>query len=220
MSLFNLFGSPIKKYQKKVNEINALEQSLVSLSDEDLKIRSIALQNAIRPNLPEKRDRATIQVLLDTHIAEAFALVRESAKRTLGQRHYDVQLIGGMILHDGNIAEMKTGEGKTQMATLPTYLNALTGLGVHVVTVNDYLSCRDASWMGQVYFALGLSVAVVTQHQAYIYDPSHTTPEEDKAEDQTGSFKVGHAFLRPCTKQEAYHADITYGTNSAFGFDY
>ncbi len=220
MSLFNLFGSPTKKYQKKVNEINALEVSLQGLSDEELKIKSIALQNAIRPNLPEKKDRASIQPMLDSHLVEAFALVRESAKRTLNQRHYDVQLIGGMILHDGNIAEMKTGEGKTQMATLPTYLNALTGLGVHVVTVNDYLSCRDAAWMGQVYYMLGLSVAVVTQHQAYMYDPTHTTPEEDKVEDQTGSFKVGHKFLKPCTKQEAYRADITYGTNSAFGFDY
>lgn len=220
MSLFNLFGSPISKYQKKVKEINALEDSLKDLSNEDLKLKSIALRNTIIDSIGGKKDRLSIQTILNTHMPEAFALARESAKRTLNQRHYDVQLIGGMILHDGNIAEMKTGEGKTQMATLPTYLNALTGLGVHVVTVNDYLSCRDAAWMGQVYHALGLSVAVVTSQQAYMYDPAHVSSEDDAVEDQMGGFKVGHKFLRPCTKQEAYNADITYGTNSAFGFDY
>jgi preprotein translocase subunit SecA len=158
--------------------------------------------------------------LLQKHLPEAFALVRESARRTLNQRHYDVLLIGGMVLHEGNIAEMKTGEGKTQMATLPTYLNALTGLGVHVVTVNDYLSRRDAAWMGQIYYMLGLSTSVITQDQAYMYDPTHISTEQDKTEDELGSFKVGYEFLRPCTKKEAYDADITYGTNSAFGFDY
>lgn len=211
MSLFNMFGSPIKQFQKRVGEINALEAGLVVLSDQQLKEKSILLQGSLKD---------ASQELLDKNLPEAFALVREVAKRTLNQRHYDVQLIGGMILHAGNIAEMKTGEGKTQMATLPIYLNALTKKGVHLVTVNDYLSRRDAAWMGQIYYALGLSTSVITQDQAYMYDPSHTTVADNKAEDELGSFKVGYEFLRPCTKQEAYAADITYGTNSAFGFDY
>ncbi len=211
MSLFNIFGSPIKKYQKIVPQINALEEGLKTLTDQELRDKSVALKTTLKEGSKE---------LLQKHLPEAFALVREAARRTLNQRHYDVQLIGGMILHDGNIAEMKTGEGKTQMATLPTYLNALTGLGVHVVTVNDYLSRRDAAWMGQIYYALGLSTSVITQEQAYMYDPTHVTPDEEKTEDELGSFKVGYEFLRPCTKKEAYDADITYGTNSAFGFDY
>ncbi len=220
MSLFNLFGSPTKKYQKKVKEINDLEASLTGLTDQELREKSIALKATVQESLGEAKDKDTINTILQSHLPLAFALTRESAKRTLNQRHYDVQLIGGMVLHDGHVAEMKTGEGKTQMATLPTYLNALTGLGVHVVTVNDYLSRRDAAWMGQVYYALGLSTAVITQQQSYMYDPTHTTVEADKKEDELGSFKVGYEFLRPCTKQEAYAADITYGTNSAFGFDY
>lgn len=211
MNLFNIFGSPTKKYEKIVPRINALEDGLKTLTDQELQDKSLALKAILVGASKE---------LLQQHLPEAFALVRESARRTLNQRHYDVQLIGGMILHEGNIAEMKTGEGKTQMATLPTYLNALTGLGVHVVTVNDYLSRRDAAWMGQIYHMLGLSTSVITQEQSYLYDPSHVTQEEEKREDELGSFKVGYEFLRPCTKQEAYAADITYGTNSAFGFDY
>lgn len=217
-----MFGSPIKKYQKKVNEINALETEISVLSDADLKAKSLALKAEVVAALAtvDKKNREEVKEILNPHLAVAFALTRESAKRTLNQRHYDVQLIGGMVLHDGNIAEMKTGEGKTQMATLPTYINALTGLGVHVVTVNDYLSRRDAAWMGQVYYALGLATSVITQDQAYMYDPSHISAEADKKEDELGSFKIGYDFLKPCTKQEAYAADITYGTNSAFGFDY
>ncbi|MEN9604450.1 MAG: hypothetical protein RJB39_135 [Candidatus Parcubacteria bacterium] len=216
-----MFGSPIKKYQKKVNEINALEAELAALSDAELKEKSLKLKAEVAAAMKGiEKDKNAINTVLTPHLAMAFALTRESAKRTLNQRHYDVQLIGGMVLNDGNVAEMKTGEGKTQMATLPTYLNALTGLGVHVVTVNDYLSRRDAAWMGQVYFALGLSTSVITQEQAYMYDPTHVTSEVDKKEDELGSFKVGYEFLKPCTKQEAYAADITYGTNSAFGFDY
>ncbi len=211
MSFLNLLGSPIKKYQKKVAVINGLEAGVSSLSDADLKTKSLNLKNLLID-----ADKAK----LDTHLPEAFALVREAAKRTLNQRHYEVQLIGGMILHDNNVAEMKTGEGKTQMATLPTYLNALVGKGVHVVTVNDYLSGRDAVWMGQIYYALGLSTAVIMQDKSFIYDPTHTTPEENKDVDDTGSFKVEYEFLKPCTRKEAYEADITYGTNSVFGFDY
>ncbi|MES2622918.1 MAG: preprotein translocase subunit SecA [Patescibacteria group bacterium] len=211
MNLLNIFGSPIKKYQKIALEINDLEKNLTDLSDEALKEKSLELKGKLANASKE---------LLAENLPMAFALVRESAKRTLNQRHYDVQLVGGMILHDGNVAEMKTGEGKTQMATLPTYLNALTGLGVHVVTVNDYLSRRDAAWMGQIYYALGLTTSVITQDQAYMYDPTHVSAETEKTEDELGSFKVGYEFLRPCTKREAYEADITYGTNSAFGFDY
>jgi preprotein translocase subunit SecA len=151
-------------------------------------------------------------------LPEAFALVREVAKRTLKQRHFDVQILGGLVLSSGAIAEMRTGEGKTQVATLPVYLNALSGKGVHVVTVNDYLSRRDAVWMGQIYDALGLSVGVINHESSFLYDPNHQNL--DKERDEKGSFKVVHEFLRPCTRREAYEADITYGTNNEFGFDY
>ncbi len=151
----------------------------------------------------------------------AFAAVREASRRTLGERHYDVQIVGGYILHRGGIAEMRTGEGKTLVATLPAYLNALTGKGVHVVTVNDYLARRDAVWMGQIYDALGLSVAVLNHESAYRYDSSLAkTPELDAERDREGSFKVVHEFLRPIERVEAYQADILYGTNNEFGFDY
>ncbi len=145
---------------------------------------------------------------LDDIRSEAFAAVREASKRTLGLRHFDVQIMGGVVLHEGKIAEMKTGEGKTLAATLPSYLNALTGRGVHVVTVNDYLAKRDSQWMGSIYHALGVSVATLQHQSAYLYDPTVEGP------------KKGFENLRPITRQEAYQADITYGTNSEFGFDY
>lgn len=211
MSFLSMLGSPIKKYQKKVNIINGLEEEISKLTDIELKQKSLNLKSKLLGSDKTK---------LDENLPEAFALVREAAKRTLNQRHYDVQLIGGMILHDNNVAEMKTGEGKTQMATLPSYLNALVGRGVHVVTVNDYLSGRDAVWMGQIYYALGLSTSVIMQDKSFIYDPAHTTVADDKDVDTTGSFKVEYEFLKPCTRKEAYDADITYGTNSVFGFDY
>jgi preprotein translocase subunit SecA len=151
-------------------------------------------------------------------LPEMFALTREASKRTLGLRHYDVQLIGGVLLHHGKITEMRTGEGKTLVGTLPASLNALSGKGVHVVTVNDYLARRDAVWMGQIYAALGLSVAVINHNASYMYDAGHK--EVDEARDEEGSFKVFYEFLRPCSRKEAYAADITYGTNSEFGFDY
>src|SRR3989338_1398795 len=141
------------------------------------------------------------------------------AKRNLGERHYDVQLIGGLALHQGKISEMKTGEGKTLVATLPLYLNALLGQGAHLVTVNDYLARRDAVLMGQVYNFLGLSVGVInSQNVSYLYDAKHT--EEDKERDTVGEFKIVYDFLKPCTRHEAYLADITYGTNHEYGFDY
>src|SRR6202008_2356038 len=148
---------------------------------------------------------------LDKVLPDAFAAVREAATRTLKQRHFDVQLIGGMVLHEGNVSEMKTGEGKTLVATLPVYLNALEGKGVHVVTVNDYLAQRDAGWMGQIYEFLGLSVGVIIPDESYIYDSSFSNKDH---------FDERMQHLKPETRQEAYAADITYGTNNEFGFDY
>jgi preprotein translocase subunit SecA len=197
----------IKEYAKTVEEINALEAELTVLSDAELKDRTEGLKKELVDG-----------VELKTVLARGFALVREASRRTLGERHYDVQLIGGMLLNDHKIAEMRTGEGKTLVATLPVYLNALTSKGVHVVTVNDYLARRDAVWMGQVYSLLGLSVGVINHDSSYIYDPAHKEADEER--DQVGSYKVKYEFLRPCTRHDAYMADITYGTNSEFGFDY
>jgi preprotein translocase subunit SecA len=193
--------------------VNAREEEMKALTDDALKAKT-----------DEFKKRLAEGTSLDDLAPDAFAAVREASRRTLGQRHFDVQLIGGMILHRGDIAEMRTGEGKTLVATLPAYLNALTDKGVHVITVNDYLSRRDAVWMGQIYWALGLSVGVINHEASYRYDPSHVSSEalaqEDAARDQVGSFKVMHDFLNPCTRHEAYAADITYGTNNEFGFDY
>lgn len=213
MSFFKkIFGDRNTSYTRSllplVQKIGALEADVSSLATEDFPKRTAEL-----------KARFVAGETLDDLLPEAFALVREAAKRTLGQRHYDVQLIGGIVLHQGNIAEMRTGEGKTLVATLPAYLNALSGKGVHVVTVNDYLSRRDAGWMGQIYDYLGLSVGVINdQDHSFLYDPAHI--EEDKDRDEKGSFKVFADFLRPVSRKRAYEADITYGTNSQFGFDY
>ncbi len=196
----------IKALWPVVEKINALEPEFIKLSDEDLKKKT-----------SEFKERVKNGEKLDDILPEAFSAVREAAKRTLGQRHFDVQLIGGAILHHGNISEMKTGEGKTLVATLPAYLNALSGDGVHVITVNDYLSRRDGIWMGQVYNALGLSVGILNHDSSFLYDPTH---KPDEKQEEVESFKVLHEFLRPCTRRESYHADITYGTNNEFGFDY
>lgn len=202
-----------KKAEPIVAKVNALEARFQALSSEDL-----------RGKTHELRGRLAAGETLDEIAPEAFAAVREAAVRTLRQRHFDVQLIGGMVLHNGDIAEMRTGEGKTLVATLPAYLNALEGKGVHIVTVNDYLSRRDAVWMGQIYHALGISVGVLNHEVSYLYDPSHMPPEElegeDRERDTTGGFRVLHNFLKLCTRREAYAADITYGTNNEFGFDY
>jgi len=196
-----------------VQLVNGLEPAFRALSDEELKTLTASYMERVRAG-----------EALDGLAPEAFAAVREASRRTLGQRHFDVQLIGGMVLHQGGIAEMRTGEGKTLVATLPAYLNALTGKGVHVVTVNDYLSRRDAVWMGQIYNALGLSVGVINHESSFLYDPAHLSSEalakEDAERDAVGAFKVLHEFLRPVTRKEAYAADITYGTNNEFGFDY
>ena len=177
-------------------------------------------QEELRARLNVIKERTGGMPESDADIAEVFALIREAARRTLNERHYDVQLMGGLALAKGKIAEMRTGEGKTLVATLPTALRALAGKGVHLVTVNDYLARRDAAWMGQVYDYLGFSIGVITSSGAYLYDPSHQTTEEDEARDETGSFRVFYEFLRPATKKEAYAADITYATNNEIGFDY
>lgn len=210
--LKSIFGDEntkkIKVIQPLVDKINALGAAFSALSDEELRAKT----DKFKQRLNQKGEP------LDSLLPEAFATVREVATRTLKQRHFDVQLVGGIALHQGNIAEMKTGEGKTLVATLPVYLNALEGKGVHVVTVNDYLSRRDAVWMGQIYYALGLTVGVINHEASFLYDPTHI--EDDEKRDEVGSFKVVHEFLRPCTRREAYGADITYGTNNEYGFDF
>jgi preprotein translocase subunit SecA len=207
----NMFGDQnsklLKKYKDRVVEINQYSEEFKSLSDIDLSEKTIEFKNRL------KKGENLNQIL-----PEAFAVVRETSARTLNERHYDVQLIGGIAIHDGNIAEMRTGEGKTLVATLPTYLNALVEKGVHVVTVNDYLARRDAVWMGQIYSFLGLNVSVINQNGSFMYDPSHT--EKDEERDEQGSYRIVYEFLRPISRQEAYQADIVYGTNSEFGFDY
>lgn len=202
--------SPLLKQGERVAEkVNQLEATYHAFSDQEL-----LAQTAIF------KEKLAHGASLDDLLPEAFAATREASRRTLGERHYDVQLIGGYVLHSRGIAEMRTGEGKTLVATLPAYLNALGGKGVHVITVNDYLARRDAVWMGQIYHALGLSVGVINHESSYLYDPSHTKPTDDDVRDDVGGFKVVHEFLRPVSRREAYRADITYGTNNEFGFDY
>lgn len=215
MGLFDFFkGDSLGRIKAIVAEINTKEDNLGSLSDEALLTKSLELK------------KAATGVNLNDLAVEAFALVREAARRTLGQRPFDSQLIGGLVLHQGKIDEMMTGEGKTLAAVAPAYLNALVGKGVHVITVNDYLAKRDAVWMGQIYRFLGMEVACLVHDAAYIYDPSFKPlPTEERAEldekrDVIGGFRVMSEFLRPVSRQEAYLADVVYGTNHEFGFDY
>jgi preprotein translocase subunit SecA len=189
----------IKRMRKRVRDINALTDKYKKMPDAKLREQTEALKKRLKKES------------LDAILPDAFALTREAADRTLGMRHFDVQMIGGMVLHEGSVAEMKTGEGKTLVATLPVYLNALTGKGVHVVTVNEYLAQRDAGWMGQVYSFLGLSIGVIIAERSYLYDPEYTN---DEHQDE----RFHH--LKPCSRREAYMADVTYGTNNEFGFDY
>ena len=197
--LQKIIGDPNDKALKKLafirEAVNRLEPGYQRLDDEQLKAKS-----------EEFRQRLNGRDSLDALLPEAFAAVRESARRNLAQRHYDVQLIGGAALHQGKIAEMKTGEGKTLVATLAVYANAISGRGVHIVTVNDYLARRDPVWMGPVYHALGLSVGCLQHDASFIYDPEITGGKLP--------------FLRQVSRAEAYRADITYGTNNEFGFDY
>ncbi|MEW5940818.1 MAG: hypothetical protein AB1750_14205, partial [Chloroflexota bacterium] len=215
--LVKLFGGDTHKKTMEslfplVDSVNALESQFEQLSDEALRAKT----DEFRARLASPPAGGTGGGSdLDDLLPEAFAVVREAAKRTIRQRHFDVQIIGGAIIHRGEIAEMRTGEGKTLVATLPLYLNALTGRGVHLVTVNDYLARRDARWMGQIYHALGLSVGVLQMaaatengKKAFLYDPTRESPNEDQRQ------------LRMVDRAEAYAADITYGTNSEFGFDY
>lgn len=196
-----LFGSKndreIKALRPIVERINGLESSLTPLSDQ-----------ALADKTRDFKKRLEAGETLDDILPEAFAVCREMSRRRLNMRHFDVQLIGGMILNKGRIAEMKTGEGKTLVATLPLYLNALEGKGAHLVTVNDYLAKRDAQWMAQLYSALGLSVGVIQHDASFLYDPTYEAADK----------RLQH--LRPCSRQEAYRADITYGTNNEYGFDY
>lgn len=203
--LSKVFGDPqkraLKRLKKKVDQVNALSGKYKKMTKKELKAQTEVLK--------KKLDKKG--VTLDTIMPDAFALVREMSDRVIGERHYDVQLMGSMVLHEGNVAELKTGEGKTLMSTLAAYLNALEGKGVHIVTVNDYLAQRDAGWMGAIYDALGLTTGVIINEASFIYDKDydnehHTDPRMKK--------------LRPTTRKEAYLADITYGTNNEFGFDY
>ena len=200
-SITKMFGSSdekvIKKMQPYVDEVNELEPEFQRLSDDELRAVTVEFKRRIT----EGED-------LDDLLPEAFAATREAAMRALGQRHYDVQLMGGMVLHEGKIAEMRTGEGKTLVSTLAAYLNSLAGEGVHLVTVNDYLARRDAHWMGEVFERLGVSVATLQHDSVEFYDLSHDSGER------------GFEHMRPCTRADAYAADITYGTNNEFGFDY
>jgi preprotein translocase subunit SecA len=203
--LTKIFGDPqtklLKGLQKRVGAINALTDKYRDLSKTDLKKQTEVLKKQLQKK----------GAVLDAILPDAFALVREASTRVLGMRHFDVQLIGGMALHDGNVAEMKTGEGKTLVATLPVYLNALEEKGVHVVTVNDYLAQRDASWMGELYHFLGLSTGVIINEASFLYDSNYDNQNHDDPRMKR---------LRPATRKEAYAADVTYGTNNEFGFDY
>ncbi|MBC8249879.1 MAG: preprotein translocase subunit SecA, partial [Anaerolineales bacterium] len=199
--LSKVIGDPnaqeLNRLRPLVEEINALEPEFEALSDEEL-----------RGKTKEFTDRLRADESLDGLVVEAFAAVREASKRTTGMRHFDVQLMGGMVLHEGKVAEMRTGEGKTLVATLPLYLNALAGKGCHLVTVNDYLAKRDAQWMGPIYRLLGLSVGVIQHESAFLYDPEYLADDER------------YQHLRPVSRRDAYQADVTYGTNHEFGFDY
>lgn len=203
--LKKIFGSPetktLKRLTAKVEAINVLEKKYHGKSVASLKKAIDEYKKQVQAG----------KVKIDDILPDVFAIVREASRQTLGQRPYDVQLVGGMALHEGNVTEMRTGEGKTLVATLPVVLNALEGKGVHVVTVNDYLAQRDAGWMGQIYNAIGISVGVIINQQTFIYDVSYSNDAHDDP-------RLKH--LRPADRIEAYQADVTYGTNNEFGFDY
>jgi len=203
--LSRLFGDPaareLRRLQPLVDAVNALDAEYAALPDD-----------ALRGKTAEFKERLAAGETLDDLLPEAFAAVREASKRTTGLRHFDVQLVGGMVLHQGKVAEMKTGEGKTLVATLPVYLNALGARGAHLVTVNDYLSRRDAGWMGPLYHFLGLELSTIAHEFSGLYDPGFTDPKPH-ADDRLNHF-------RPVTRREAYRADIIYGTVNEFGFDY
>lgn len=209
--LSGIFGNHttrnLKAAEPIVKAVNSYKGELEKLTQNELQAKT----SYFKKQLQEGKS-------LDDILPEAFAVVREASKRTLGLFHFNEQIIGGYMMHNRKIAEMRTGEGKTLVATLPLYLNALEGKGAHLVTVNDYLSRRDAVWMGQIYSYLGLSVGVINSDASYIYDPAHK--ELDAERDELASYKVVYEFLRPVSRKDAYAADITYGTNNEYGFDY
>ncbi len=212
--LNKIFGDPNQKYIKKlqpiVDKINSLEDDFSKLSDEQLAKKTLEFKNRLKSGEE-----------IDDLLPEAFANVREAAKRTLGQRHYDVQLMAGIVLHRGIIAEMRTGEGKTLSATLPAYLNALTGKPVYIVTVNDYLAKRDAVWMGKIYHKLGLRTSCIQQQGlSYIYNPDRKIEDFDDENLEMAKVKIDEEYMEEVPRSEAYKADIVYGTNNEFGFDY
>ena len=229
-----IFGDPnvkeVKKLDPIIKAINDLEPSFESLSNDDLKKKTVELREKLQAaGLTAETERVEYQTMLEAVMPEAFGAVREAAKRVLGQRHYDVQLVGGIILHQGKIAEMKTGEGKTLVATLPLYLNALLGCGAHLITVNDYLAKRDGMWMGSVFHALGMTVGIVNQQGiSYRFTEVKQSKNDAVSEDAKENEKTATENqnvedwpnLERCSRQEAYACDITYGTNNEFGFDY
>jgi preprotein translocase subunit SecA len=206
--MFNLFkkffdynARELERINLKVKEINALEDKVRVFKDEDFAKETAKLKKVIQSD----------ETKVDENLPWAFAIVREASRRILDQRHFDAQLIAGVALHEGKIAEQKTGEGKTLSATTALYLNALSGKGAHLVTVNDYLARRDAGWMGKIFDFLGLTTSAIISEQSYIFDKNYT----DK---HAADWRLSN--LRPCSRKEAYLADITYGINSEFGFDY
>ena len=205
--MLGIFGKLLDSNEREINKlkpiiekINVLEKKISKLKDKQLKGKFAELK------FQHEREKS-----LDELLPEAFAYVREAAKRTIKQRHFDVQMMAAIVLHQGKIAEQKTGEGKTLSATPAMFLNAVTSKGVHLVTVNDYLARRDCGWMGPIFHALGASCATIVHEQAFIYDPKYKEPGHDDK-------RLQH--LRPVSRKEAYEADITYGTNNEFGFDY
>ncbi len=209
--LSKLFGDANKSFlnslKPQIEAINNLAKDYHKLSDLELKKKSLELKKKVQKGLQ-----------LNDILEEAFALVKEAASRTLKQRHFDVQLMGGIILHQGQIVEMKTGEGKTLTSTLAVYLNALEGKGVHIITVNDYLAKRDALWMGEIYNFLGLTIGIIQHNASFLYDIEKDAKEKDKIRDE--DLLIIEDYLKPVERKEAYQADITYGTNNEFGFDY
>ena len=204
--LFDSNARQLKKYNNRISEINSYEQDISKLTDEQLREKTAFWKSELQNIKPDQQDD-----YLNSILSEAYAVVRESAKRVLNMRHYDVQLLAGIILHEGKVAEQKTGEGKTLTATLPLYLNALTGKGAHLVTPNDYLSRHGAGWMGSIYNFLGLTVSTLVDDRAFKFDPDYDSSE----------FKDEYSkVLKHVERQEAYQCDITYGTNHQFGFDY
>jgi len=203
--LTKVFGDPqakiLKRLRKRVVAVNNLAEQYKAMTIPELKKQTGVLKERL----------ADGKTTLDDILPDAFAVMREASDRVLKMRHFDVQLIGGMVLHEGNVAELRTGEGKTLMATLPAYLNALSGKDVHIVTVNDYLAQRDAGWNGPVFHFLGMTVGVVIGDKSFIFDPKFENEEHDDPRMKK---------LKPCTRKEAYAADVTYGTNNEFGFDY